>query len=197
MEGGRNIYIFKANGMSVNDRQSIIDGLRKLHADVVDVRVAMAHLEVDIKGELDEAALSFIERDMIARVPAELYASLYDDIFSRALCLIKEERFWESHEALEQIWRKSSGGRKDYLHFLILCSAAMVHYQRGRQEVSLGIIKRAALISPINKYEIDAKPLLDSCERSIADNDPRRLYISLMELGQKTCRNSGLPTWDP
>ena len=57
MEGGRNIYIFKANGMSVNDRQSIIDGLRKLHADVVDVRVAMAHLEVDIKGELDEAAL--------------------------------------------------------------------------------------------------------------------------------------------
>jgi tetratricopeptide (TPR) repeat protein len=197
MEGRRNIYIFRTNGMSVNDRQSIIDGLRKLHADVVDVRVAMAHLEVDIKGELDEAALSFIGGDMIARVPAELYASLYDDIFNRALCLIKEERFWESHEALEQIWKKSSGSRKDYLHFLILCSAAMVHYQRGRQEVSLGIIKRAVLISPINTYEIDAKPLLDSCERSITDNDPRRLYISLMELGQKTCRNSGPPTGGP
>lgn len=191
MKAGRTIYIFKRGRISVSDRLPLIDILRKLGAKVLDIRVARGHLEVDVNGELGGAALSYIGEGLITKVPASAFASANGDMFSRALCLIKEERFWESHEALEQIWRKSDGPRKDYLHFLILCSAAMVHHQRGRQDVSLGMIRRAASIAPANTYEIDTRPLFNSCGRSVADNDPGRLCDALLRLGRERCRDAG------
>jgi uncharacterized protein len=57
--------------------------------------------------------------------------------------LFNEQRFWESHEVLEQIWRDSQGTERDAIQGLILTAAAFVHYQKNEPEVFFSVIKRA------------------------------------------------------
>jgi uncharacterized protein len=57
--------------------------------------------------------------------------------------LFNEERFWESHETLEQLWRVSKSLERDTLQGLILTAAAFVHYQRGEDKVCLSVLQRA------------------------------------------------------
>jgi uncharacterized protein len=57
--------------------------------------------------------------------------------------LFNEERFWESHEVLEQIWRDSRGDERDAIQGLILTAAAFVHYQKDEPQVFFSVIKRA------------------------------------------------------
>jgi len=44
--------------------------------------------------------------------------------------LFNEERYWESHEALESVWLNASGREKELLQGLILIAAALVHMQK-------------------------------------------------------------------
>ena len=52
------------------------------------------------------------------------------------------ERYWEAHEVLEGIWRNTEGGEKSFLQGLILVCAALVHHQKGEDNVALGILRR-------------------------------------------------------
>ena len=54
-----------------------------------------------------------------------------------------EERYWESHEALEAAWRKAKGPEKEILQGIILIAAAFVHLQKNENDVALGVMKRA------------------------------------------------------
>jgi uncharacterized protein len=57
--------------------------------------------------------------------------------------LFNEERYWESHEVLEQVWSTSTGAGRDALQCLILTAAAFVHYQKNEPEICLSVLKRA------------------------------------------------------
>jgi predicted metal-dependent hydrolase len=57
--------------------------------------------------------------------------------------LFNEERFWESHEVLEQIWRESKGLERDAVQSLILTAAAFVHYQKNETDICVSVLKRA------------------------------------------------------
>ena len=57
--------------------------------------------------------------------------------------LFNEERFWESHEALESAWRKASGADKEILQGIILLAAALVHLQKNEIAVTLSVMGRA------------------------------------------------------
>ena len=57
--------------------------------------------------------------------------------------LFNEERFWESHEVLEQIWRFSKGTERDAIQSVILTAAAFVHYQKNEPDICLSVLKRA------------------------------------------------------
>ena len=65
------------------------------------------------------------------------------DILSEGLSLFNEERFWESHEILEQLWRTSEDPERGALQGLILTAAAFVHHQRGEDKVCLSVLQRA------------------------------------------------------
>ena len=65
------------------------------------------------------------------------------DLLEEGVSLFNEERFWESHEVLEQLWRTSNGPERDTLQALILAAAAFVHYQRGEDKVCLSVLQRA------------------------------------------------------
>lgn len=66
-----------------------------------------------------------------------------EDALREGLELFNQERFWESHETLEQIWRVSKGAQRDVVQSLILTAAAFVHYQKGEPEICLSVLKRA------------------------------------------------------
>jgi hypothetical protein len=59
------------------------------------------------------------------------------------LSLFNQERYWESHEALESAWRSASGSEKEVLQALILLAAALVHLQKDERNVAESVMKRA------------------------------------------------------
>jgi hypothetical protein len=60
-----------------------------------------------------------------------------------ARVLFNAERFWESHEVLEGVWRTLKGEEKQYVQGVILVCAAFVHHQKGEDGVGLGVLRRA------------------------------------------------------
>lgn len=61
-----------------------------------------------------------------------------------ARAYFNSERYWEAHETLESAWRNVAGEEKRYLQGLILVCAALVHHQKGEEQVAFGILRRAA-----------------------------------------------------
>ena len=53
------------------------------------------------------------------------------------------ERYWESHEALEGAWKQCSGSEKEILQGVILVAAAFVHYQKYENKICLSVLNRA------------------------------------------------------
>lgn len=79
--------------------------------------------------------------------------------FSESLTI--QERFWESHVILENLWKLSEGQRKSYFQGLILLSASMVQFQMGRDVRAHSIYRRSyGLIqqSEINNKLLDILP---------------------------------------
>lgn len=79
--------------------------------------------------------------------------------FSESLML--QERFWESHVILENLWKLSEGNRKSYFQGLILLSASMVQYQMGRETKAYSIYQRSYELiqqSKINSKLLDHLP---------------------------------------
>jgi hypothetical protein len=66
-----------------------------------------------------------------------------EQLVEQARELFNRERYWESHEVLEALWRRLSGPEKSFVQGLILVCAAFVHSQKGEMEVALGVLRRA------------------------------------------------------
>ncbi|MDR4492138.1 MAG: DUF309 domain-containing protein [Candidatus Nitrosocosmicus sp.] len=62
---------------------------------------------------------------------------------STAIFLFNMERFWKSHEVLEQVWKESTGLTKSILNGIILVDAAFVHLQKGESEIYFSILHRS------------------------------------------------------
>jgi len=65
------------------------------------------------------------------------------DAVKEAVELFNNERFWESHEVLEQLWRSAKGVERDTLQGVILTAAAFVHYQKSEPDICLSVLRRA------------------------------------------------------
>ena len=58
--------------------------------------------------------------------------------------LFNEHRFWEAHEAWEELWLASAGEEKQFLQGLIQLAAAYHHVQRGTLSGGLRLFERSA-----------------------------------------------------
>lgn len=81
--------------------------------------------------------------------------------------LFNEQRYWECHETLEQIWRKEKNpDEKALQQGVILAASALVHAQKGERKVCLGIIPRAVKKldqwKDVSYYSLDVKRLKES-----------------------------------
>lgn len=66
-----------------------------------------------------------------------------EEIIREARSFWEEERYWEVHETLEEIWRREGGAEKELLQGIILVAAALVHYQRHELDVCLRMLQKA------------------------------------------------------
>jgi hypothetical protein len=93
--------------------------------------------------------------------------------------LFNQERFWEAHEVLEEIWHPATGADRDIIQGLILTAAALVHYQKNEKAVCISILGRAMeKLGKLDNFKgLDVKRLRAGIEQILKDNTPKLLRI--------------------
>ena len=114
---------------------------------VRDMRVSTKYLEFDVsvkKEELDEVVQKFKSIGSLndARPVVEEKIEK-EEALKRAKQYFNDEKYWECHEVLEGVWKKTHEGEKDLVQGIILVAAALVHYQKNENDICLSIMKRA------------------------------------------------------
>lgn len=66
-----------------------------------------------------------------------------EEILSNATVLIRDERFWECHNYLEELWKRNSGQRKKLLHDVIGIVVSQIKMQMGQRDVGKRIYERS------------------------------------------------------
>jgi hypothetical protein len=130
--------------------------LLKLASDLVangvivrDARVSKKYVEFDVSLP-EEASLEAVLRGLENISPVVEFEQVIErhmtkeEAISRAVRLFNDEKYWSAHEALEQVWKNTSGSEKALLNGLILIAAAFVHDEKGEADICRSILSRAA-----------------------------------------------------
>jgi predicted metal-dependent hydrolase len=65
------------------------------------------------------------------------------DFYEQGIDLFNEGRFFECHEAWEEIWKRSDGELKLFYQGLIQAAVAILHAQRGNLEGARSLYEKA------------------------------------------------------
>ncbi len=65
------------------------------------------------------------------------------DHFAAGVDLFNAGRFFEAHEAWEQVWMRCAGAEKVGIQGLIQAAAAMVHLERGNREGAQSLYEKS------------------------------------------------------
>lgn len=101
-----------------------------------DVEVEKGNLDLLVEklkpiGNLDNAR--HIQEENI-----EKEKGIKDGIF-----YFNNERFWESHEAFEGVWKECYGREKELVQGIILLAVAFAHSQKNDNSIGLGMLDRS------------------------------------------------------
>jgi len=139
------------NGYSPKNSRELVHRARELcstmKSSIRIARVASTFLEFDVaveKVDLDILVekLSPIGKLVNARHVVEEETKKEDGI-KDGIFYFNNERFWESHEALEGVWKQCYGKEKELLQGLILVAVAFAHAQKNDDAIGIGVIRRA------------------------------------------------------
>ncbi len=119
--------------------------------DVGNLRVSSSAVELDllIKSKTNlEKAIEALEDSIgpsltLRQLDVESLPVENIEAIKLGLDLFNEERYWESHEALEFAWRRTLGPEKEILQAIILLAVALVHLQKNELDITLSVMKRA------------------------------------------------------
>jgi hypothetical protein len=141
----------KNSGYVPQDAKKLLSQADKLvsgmHAVVRDTRVSSRYLEFDIS--VSKEYLDMLVKKLETIGPLDNARHLVEEEMEKEEAIEKgrdyfnDERFWECHETLEGVWKKTYEGEKDLIQGIILVAAAFVHYQKNENEICLSILKRA------------------------------------------------------
>jgi predicted metal-dependent hydrolase len=166
------------------------DSVRKLGADIGNLRVSSTAIELDLLLESENAlqsAVEALENEMgplltLRKLDFESPKLEKEQAVKSGLDLFNQERYWESHEALESAWKTASGDEKEILQGLILIAAALVHWQKNERQVALSVLKRARdkLANHETEYSgIDLNGLTNKIEKMLKAEEPE--FFKLVE----------------
>lgn len=123
---------------------------------VRDARVSKKYIEFDTSIP-DGVTIG----DIVGRLEPISPIASYEHIIERhlekeqaikhAVQLFNDEKYWGAHEALESVWKDTSGNEKSILNGIILVAAAFVHDEKDEPGVCLSILERA--MKKLNKAD--------------------------------------------
>jgi len=137
------------------DRESLVahayQVVRVFRGDVGNLRVSSSAVEFDLIVDSESnahRAVNALESHLgalltLRKLDVEAPTIENAQAIKLGIELFNEERYWESHEALEFAWRRTEGQEKEILQALILIAAAFVHLQKDESDVALSVLKRA------------------------------------------------------
>lgn len=145
----RYIVHLQNQGFDAKNAKELLLRARSLDEDTVirDARVSSKHVEFDL-SVASEKLVPLLEK-LSTIAPLASYTEIADklikkeDAIDHAKSLFNDERYWECHEVLEGVWKRTSGNEKELLHGIILTCAAFVHSQKDEDDICLSILKRA------------------------------------------------------
>ena len=165
----------KNTGYSPSDSRKIVYKARDLvvdmNATIRVARIATKFVELDISitatdlNDLLERLLPIGPVDNIRHVIEEEIdkeQGIKDGIF-----YFNSERFWESHEAFEGVWKKCFGREKELVQGIILVAVAFAHAQKNEHGIGVGILGRALEklgTSPATYHNIDVDRIRDKTQ---------------------------------
>jgi predicted metal-dependent hydrolase len=141
----------KNSGYVPSDAKTLLGKADQLTSEmdviVRDMRVSTKYLEFDVsvkKEELDQVVEKFQPLGSLndARYVVEEKIEK-EEALKRAKQYFNDEKYWECHEVLESVWKKTHEGEKDLVQGIILVAAALVHYQKNENDICLSIMRRA------------------------------------------------------
>jgi uncharacterized protein len=103
-----------------------------------------AAMEKSIEELSSEYGSVLLDRDLTKEETS--FPTLYKDkveTVKESVDLFNEQRYWECHEAMEQIWRRETNPtEKAVQQGMILSASALVHAQKDEDAICLGMIPR-------------------------------------------------------
>lgn len=128
---------------------------------------------------LESSIGEFVTLRLLDQLPALDKGKL--EALREGIQLFNEERFWECHEVLEQIWHPAKGAERDVIQGMILTAAALVHAQKDESEVSLRMLKKAEnKLGTQGAYEgIDLNSIRQNIREILQSHRPEAFEIKL------------------
>jgi predicted metal-dependent hydrolase len=165
------------------------EAVRNFGADLGNLRVSSSAIEFDLLLDSQDklqSSLKALESEIGRLLTVRKLDAVSSPIektkaIGLGIDLFNEERYWESHEALESAWKRATGDEKEILQGLILTAAALVHWQKNEKDVTLSVMKRARekLASHQARYfGIDIAALTNKLERVLIAGKPEFFKLS-------------------
>ena len=134
----------------VNVLQAKIRELFGSAEKIGNLRISTIAIEFDLFTEPTDlnGARSLLETKIskvvtVRAIDTRVSTRAEDEMLRAGIELFNQERFWEAHEVLEEIWHPAKGVERDVIQGLILTAAALVHYQKNEKTVCISILGRA------------------------------------------------------
>ena len=65
--------------------------------------------------------------------------------YLRGIELFNARKYFDCHEAFEEIWLPAKGMEREFLHAIIQAAVALYHHQRGNHKGAASVYRRARL----------------------------------------------------
>jgi hypothetical protein len=165
--------------------------VKEFGGDIGNLRVSNPAVELDLllKSKINlQTATKSLEKELgplltLRELDIQGPQMQAGDAIRKGIQLFNEERFWESHEALESAWLTAAGADKEILQGLILLAVALVHLQKNEFTVTLSVMRRAQ--SKLSAYHserfgVNIDDLRDDVSRMISAGHPDFLKIKVV-----------------
>ena len=141
----------KNNGYAPKNSRELVHKARDLCSDIeASIRVArVASNFVEFDVSVDQNKMESLVEKLSSIGTLDNARHVFEEEISKeqgvedGIFYFNNERFWESHEAFEGVWKKCVGREKELVQGIILLAVAFAHAQKNEHSIGIGMLQRA------------------------------------------------------
>ena len=140
----------KNKGYFPKNSQELVHRARDLCSDMeASIRVARVASDfVELDVSVDQDKMKFLVEKLSPIGSLDNARHVFEEEIAKekgikdGIFYFNNERFWESHEAFEGVWKKCVGREKELVQGIILLAVAFAHAQKNEDRIGIGMLKR-------------------------------------------------------